>query len=95
MNKRILGIAALVAASMGIGSAEPYRAQLPELRDAPPTPPRAKREPAQPARPRRATSESRRERKAREKAERLRRHGGISGAGLWRKCRAGGRVRGY
>lgn len=34
-------------------------------------------------------------RRKREKAERASLKAGMSGAGLWRKCRAGGRVRGW
>jgi len=34
-------------------------------------------------------------RKRRERAERAELKAGIPGAGLWRKCRAGGRVRGH
>ncbi len=52
-----------------------------------------------PERPRRARPptdrESRRKRKELAKMLRQLKAGGISGAGLWRKCRAGGRVRGW
>lgn len=54
----------------------------------PPSPPR-RRDEEPGARYARRAAKKRRERERRLKAS------GISGAGLWRKCRAGGRVRGW
>jgi hypothetical protein len=60
--------------------------------DYPPDPPKPKRQ----AQPFDGPQWARKRREKAEKAERRRvRKAGVSGAGLWRKCAAGGRVRGW
>lgn len=79
-----LGLAAFAASLLGS-----RLTPLPQSEPAPrrPDPPRA-RDPFDPS----TRSQSRRKR---EREERATLKAGTPGAGLWRKCRAGGRVRGY
>lgn len=75
----------LLAAAASLLGMSPLPRSEPVPRSPEPRPPRTPFDPP-------TASQSRRKR---EKAERATLKGGIPGAGLWRKCRAGGRVRGW
>lgn len=78
------GLAVAAASLLGLTSL----ADAPRVSEPPPVrPPPRDRDPGDRAIRKAAKRSRERERRARA--------GGISGAGLWRKCRAGGRVRGW